>query len=327
MSVRVKEFGETTSKPKEFFVNGKRVQVFFNIFRKISKQLGDVPLELKSSIIFEFEDTTDYIFILRLSHIAKEFIQFLCYRRDILIYNVDLFSMCQDGKYKKIGTLYENEDSINNEEKNFSRCINFECIHGFENKILNDIAEEKLYLRHIPSSYKSGRFIDSARFIMIVSAFEWIFELLYKDGIPKDDKRIKAENEVETEISELRNKATGKKKGIYKFLLKLVRTPNLSSKIIQVEKDYPEILNTFGNWLYSKNGETLNYSEIGDRLANQRNHFAHGELDKKFINLSLLDLCFLEYIVYALQLKYYNIDDKKIKKSIKNLFGIPIAVD
>ena len=92
-------------------------------------------------------------------------------------------------------------------------------------------------------------------------------------------------------------------------------------------KDYSKILNNFGNWLYSKNEETLNYKKTGERLAEQRNHFAHGALDEEFIELSLLDLVFLEYIIYALQLKNYNIEDKKIKDAIKNLFGVPIASD
>ena len=327
ISVKVKEFEKTTSVPKDFFVDSKRVKIFFSIFRGTSKQIGHAPLELRSSMIFEFDNTTDYSFILLLINIAKEFIQFLCYRKDIVFDNINMLSLCQDGKYMKVGTLYENDDFIDKEEKIFSRCINYKCIQGYEGKILNDIAEKKLYLRHIPISYKSGCFIDSARFIIIVTAFEWTFKQLYKEGVPKKDKTIKAENEVEIEVGKLRDEATGKKKDIYKFLYKLVRSTNLSTKIIQVGKDYSKILNNFGNWLYSKNEETLNYKKTGERLAEQRNHFAHGALDEEFIELSLLDLVFLEYIIYALQLKNYNIEDKKIKDAIKNLFGVPIASD
>ncbi len=59
---------------------------------------------------------------------------------------------------------------------------------------------------------------------------------------------------------------------------------------------------------------------MGSRLADQRNHFAHGDLDKDFIGLSLLDLIFLERIIYALQLKIYGVDNGKIQKAINELF-------
>lgn len=65
---------------------------------------------------------------------------------------------------------------------------------------------------------------------------------------------------------------------------------------------------------------------MGERLAKQRNHFAHGDLDKEFIDESLLDLVYLEYIIYAMQLRYYGIDDDNIRKSINELFGCNYAL-
>lgn len=96
----------------------------------------------------------------------------------------------------------------------------------------------------------------------------------------------------------------------------------MQSEIIQVGKDYFEIIDIFGQRLYSLNNETLNYSEMGERVAKQRNHFAHGDLDKKFINTSLSDIIFLEYIIYAMQLKMFGISDENIIKAIADLFHI-----
>ena len=59
---------------------------------------------------------------------------------------------------------------------------------------------------------------------------------------------------------------------------------------------------------------------MGERLGKQRNAFAHGDLDKDFIGLSLLDLIFLEMIIYAMQLRYFGIEDVLIKHAINNLF-------
>lgn len=68
------------------------------------------------------------------------------------------------------------------------------------------------------------------------------------------------------------------------------------------------------------NNERLAYSEMGKQLSEQRNYFAHGDLDQDFIDLSLLDLIFLEYVVYAMQLKGYNIEIPIIQNVINGLF-------
>ena len=99
-----------------------------------------------------------------------------------------------------------------------------------------------------------------------------------------------------------------------------MKSDSLQSKIIQAGKDLSGIIDVFGNHLYRLNGQELKYSEMGGRLASQRNDFAHGNLDKDFIGLSLLDLIFLEMVVYAMQLKCYNVDDNKIQKAVNDLF-------
>ena len=66
---------------------------------------------------------------------------------------------------------------------------------------------------------------------------------------------------------------------------------------------------------------------MGQRLSEQRNHFAHGDLDKDFIGLSLLDLMFMENVIYAMQLKCYDVDDKAIQRAIKDLFRYNIDIE
>ena len=85
-------------------------------------------------------------------------------------------------------------------------------------------------------------------------------------------------------------------------------------------------IGAFGKHLYQLNGEKLTYTQMGERLANQRNDFAHGNLDKDFNDLSLLDLMYMEYVVYALQLKHYGISDENIRKSINELFHLNFAL-
>ena len=111
-----------------------------------------------------------------------------------------------------------------------------------------------------------------------------------------------------------------------KFLKKLIKSDSLESKIITYGNDYSEISDIFGSHLYNINNETLNYKDMGKRLSDQRNHFAHGDIDKEFIGLSLLDLVYLEYVIYIMQLKFYGVDNNNIKKAINDLFGCNIAL-
>ena len=91
-------------------------------------------------------------------------------------------------------------------------------------------------------------------------------------------------------------------------------------------KDYADIVHIFGEHLYLINNETLKYNEMGLRLSKQRNNYAHGNLDKDFIGLALLDLMYLEYVVYAMQLNEYGVDKIYIQKAINDLFGCSIAI-
>lgn len=62
---------------------------------------------------------------------------------------------------------------------------------------------------------------------------------------------------------------------------------------------------------------------IGKRLADQRNNFAHGNLNKEFDETSVIDLIFLKYMVYAFQLARFNIGPEKIVDCIERIFRVP----
>lgn len=199
-------------------------------------------------------------------------------------------------------------------------------ISGHEGEILSDIAEDNLYLRHLPDTYQSGRHINAARFVMITAAFEWEFRRLYPNGVEKSEATVEAEKAVSERIQEHIDETSGKQKKIYKRLKKLVKSDSLKTEIVQMGTDFTGIIGAFGDHLYRINGQKLMYTEMGQRLADQRNHFAHGDLDKDFIGLSLLDLIYLEYVIYAIQLKFYGIDNVEIQRAINELFHLSFAI-
>lgn len=328
--VKAKDFAFTTTQKQEFAVDDKFVSVSFGISRIMSTKNWEPPMKLSSNMLFEFGATDDYRFILRLWYVAKQFLQFLCYRKDVRFSEVTLASPSENGKHETFAVIYvlsTDSDYVDSQTWKKGRYIKQLYIAGHEGELLSHIADNKIYLRNLPETYAAGRHIDAARFVMITAAFEWEFNRLYPNGIPKSPQRIGAEKEVTEKISELIAHSKGKTKSIYKFLLKGVnRSPSLANKIEKIGEDYGEIVNPFGNQLYSMNGEKLDYTQMGLRLADQRNHFAHGDLDKDFIGLSLLDLMFLERVIYAMQLKTCGVDDKNIQKSINELFHCNFAL-
>ena len=321
-------FDLTTTDKQKFIVDGKEVQMYFGISRTISFKIDNPPLTLESVMFFEFDATNDYSFILRLWQIARDFIRFLCYRNNIFITKIELSTSEDDGKYKKFAKMYINNMDEESEELPLQKGRYIKQIHiaDKEGEILSDIASDSIYLRHLPETFESGHHINAARFVMITAAFEWEFRRLYPDGIKKSEATINAENAVYEEIQKEIDNSSGKKKNIYKFLQHLVKSDSIQPKIIQIGKDFSGIVDIFGKHLYQINGQELNYSDMGQRLSKQRNNFAHGNLDKDFIGLSLLDLMFLEIVVFAMQLKHYEIDDIEIQKSINELFQQRLAI-
>ncbi len=329
-SVTAQSFDETTTVPQIFTVDDKQVSVEFSISRKLSTKLDEPPMTLISSMLFEFEPTSDFRFLYKLWRIAKQFLQYLCYRKNVFIPEVALSGLTEDRKYEEFAILHVFNESGDDEPEVLKSGRYIKQVHlaGAEGRILSDIANGTLYLRHLPQSYQSGRSIDASRFVMITAAFEWEFRRSYPSGITKSEATRKAEDAVEAQIQQLLSGASGRKqRSLYKFLQRLVRSNSLESEIIHTGKEIDGIIGVFGKHLYSRNGQVLKYSEMGNRLSSQRNNFAHGNLDKEFIGLSLLDLMYMEYVLYAMQLNYYGINPTNIRHAINNLFHLNYVIE
>lgn len=328
VSLKTANHDTTSTEKQTFFVDQKEISVYFSITTTISTSIDKPPLSANSCLMFEFEETTDYDFILRLCRIAQNFVRFLCYRKNIFIPNVAISSPYAGGKHEEFATMYilGQDGECEYDVLKKGRYIKQIYFAGFEGRLLSEIAEDNIYLRHLPDTYQSGLHKTAARFVMITAAFEWEFHRLYPNGIKKSEGTINAENQVIEEIEQLIDSNTGKKKAIYKQLKRLVRSDSLESEIVQFGKDFSKTIDIFGKRLYSLNHVELNYSEIGKRVSTQRNHFAHGDLDKEFIGESLCDIVYMELMIYAMQLRHLGIDNVQIQRAINDLFQQRIAI-
>lgn len=322
LSVQTEDFDATTTEPQLFQVDGKDVSVSFGIARSFSTKIGQPPLTLRSTMSFRFAPTEDYSFIVRLWFVAKEFLQFMCYRKNVFLPTADLSTPADEGNTRTFATFNMLGETGEEDPETLQkgRYIKLAYLSGAEGRIMSDIASRVLYTRHIPDTYVLGCRINAARFVMITAAFEWEFKRLYQNGITKSEETLAIEATATEEIQKLIDKSTGDLKRKYKFLRKLISSNSLQSEVVHVGNELGEIIDLFGKRLYSMNDTDLLYSEMGKRLADQRNNYAHGNLDIDFIDKSLIDLIYTERIVYAMQLKLYGVETKNIQNAINDLF-------
>ena len=324
---------DTSNEERQFFnVDGKDVEVYFDIIQKTTQEVIKPPLSLQSCMCFRFDPTCDIDFINKLHQIARCFMEYVCYRKDIFFQKIQIYTEAtdntkmtfQNGEFFVVG----DKAPIDEQSIKDGRCIKHYYIAEAETSILTAIAENTLYMRHLPESREAGQHINAARFVMITAAFEWEFKKLYPSGLRRKDASIKAEEAASQVLTALINESKGKLKDLYKSLLKNgIGFAPLQAKMVQVGKDLDSIISPFGKYLCAINKKELNYSKMGERLASQRNHYAHGDLDEEFIGDSLLDLIFLERILYAMQLKRFGVSEKNIQHSINDLFHCNIAIE
>ena len=246
-----------------------------------------------------------------------------------------LESNIQSDNYQNDKILGENELNDNGLESHDLNQNEESDTQISQSAVLNDenaggdseIANDMLYIRHIPETDESGRQIDAAKFIMITAAFEWEFRKIFPEGIKKSEKTVEIEDQAEKAIQELIDLSSGKLKKKYRFLKKLIRSDSLQDEVIYTGNQLGKVIDVFGKRLYELNNGTLNYTEMGQRLADQRNHYAHGDLDKDFIGESLSDVVFMRYVVYAIQLSRFGIDEKSIQHAINELFRCGILIN
>lgn len=324
-SCRTKSFAETTSELESFNLDEKSIDFNFSIYRGI-KFKSCTPLKLNSSVNFHFEETDDYDFLVKIYRLFIAFLSFICYRKNIGNCIIDLYCKGEKSSHENVGCIIFPKQDVQKESEKIikERHLEYNSLCGNIGQIIQDIEDDRLYLRHIPQSHHDSLQMDYSKFIMLTAAIEWIFKNEYPEGLKHRTATIEAIEEIKTELNEKINNSAGKKKDIYKFLNKVVDSVSLSQMITQICNDNDEVFRPFGDYIYGLNNQKheFKYNKLGDRISSQRNNFAHGNIGKDFDVLSVLDIIFIEKAIYIMQLKKYCPDNESIISQIKNLFGL-----
>lgn len=304
-----------------FDIEENSVSFSFCNYIKLSEKEINTPFQSYSGLIIDYDETDNYLFVYDVYRVALRFINYLCYKKNTRFDSIILYK--KSGEYLEeyaklivVDYRYEKE-SIS--DRSLAKCIKYNQIEEYIT-LVSDLANNKIFTEHHPISADGRRNYDPARFILTTSAFEWEFRKLFPNGMEKSELRQSLEKEIKTDIDKLRKVATGEKADILNSLKGIVGNHTMKEKITYTLNSLNSIIKPFADNLYQKHKEEYDYEKIAGRLTKQRNNFAHGNIDKKFIELSLLDLFLLERLVYVMQLKYYDMDDKKIQRAIADVF-------
>jgi len=321
--VEIKPYKDTINN-FSFNFNNENITCNFGVENTI--QYGSsTPILSKSQILLRFNETTSFEKLFSIYNIINNFLSFIAYRTNIDINMITLYGKTTNSDFSKIGELYVcSKENIIESDYVIERTISIELIKEHIENIMNDIASESLYVEHIPKSKHDKHLITPARFILITAAFEYNFNKIY--DIPLSSKQETVKNDLLDAIKELpENKSYNNElKKKHKYFIKLISNTktNLSNKIQYALKDLNQILKPFIEYLYNLNNQNFEYSAIGERLQEQRNNFAHGNIDKELKSEIILDITVLEWVNYAIVLKGFGYSEHQITSLIARIFNL-----
>ena len=331
IELKLKSFEAVNFETEVFNIDGRNVKCNFDIDKIFTGKDLENPLKIKTRMSFEFEATDDYMFVIKLYYVAKKSIQLLTYRQNINFKEIYTCFLNNDSLYEKNGVIIVNDKTEIEDKVIISkRFMAIDYLKDYIHKIFQEIASATLYTRHIPLSYEDSNIITESSFVLTTAGFEWEFSQLFPEGKEKTQARIDAENIVISELNQIEQNYIGKNgrvREICKNLNKFVDMKGLDSNIKYTFEQLDSIVRIFSNQLYRLKGEEAIYSDIGERLAKQRNDFAHGNLNKEFVDLAFLDVVFLQRVIYIMQLKRIGVDDINIKKCINDLFQCNLLIE
>lgn len=188
--------------------------------------------------------------------------------------------------------------------------------------IWNFIAENKLYLEHIPENSLTNTY-NIARMILIVAAFEWnVKEFGKLLDISISEKKLGVKNNIIEKMKSLSTSYNSKQRSYLNSYIKQIEMYDisLSNKIDKVIRKYENILLPFVKMIYKYNNELVTgdyINKISKRIEEHRNAFAHGNIKMEIDNNIILDLHILQWAIYCIILDEMGFQEDEIKSFIK----------
>lgn len=323
----------------QFNYLNRQINGFIGIGQKVSLHAAS-PLTLATRLVFEFGDAEEMNSCREVTMLVRDFLQFICYRQDVNFTKITLMNTIKlnDGneKIEEIGELVMSNlhyATLADTEGNLANIIHFEHLEQSMGHIFELLAQDNLYLKHIPRTVDEWSIHSIEKTILTAAAFEWEFAKIYPHAIEEyHRKNQEYQQEFLTIINQLLDTSAGKEKKYYKNMKYIVQNSNMNlSKRLQFAlTDVKDIIGEIIDKMYSFNNfEGKNkVHKIADRIQSKRNTYAHGNLATTWTEeeekLMLGDMVTLQLLYYAIVLKDCGLTVEQAMRSIDSLFDLGI---
>lgn len=180
------------------------------------------------------------------------------------------------------------------------------------------IFNNKIHLLHNHENRISRLAVSFESVSKDAAAFEYEFDSLYPSGMPYSNERATLETEVVGEITPLMEKSSGKKRKIYKSLIKNVHIQSLGDKIEFCLDKYSKFFKT----TMQNFNIRMNHEEIGEHCRSIRNDVDHGNKIEKISDDEAASFIVLRCLIYAIQLKKAKFNQNEVNSLINCLYSI-----
>lgn len=260
-------------------------------------------LELKIDEKFDINSMIDAYWLI------KRLFIFLFQKRNVPIDDIYLRN-----NEKNIGHLYiENLEN----SKTFIpkiKCIRISSLEPKMDSLLQLLADEKIYLRHVPMFKEEEKSLTPGRFLMALVGLENTLDYL-NVHVAHSDKHLIALNDAKRKLSELAKNSSGREKKIYKRLVdRLEKDETYEDRIrVSLDENKEYITNFFPLSILGDN------KDIAKDLGDIRNDLAHGELNAELgLNTNYQMQFLMVYILY-LQLEMIGFTKKDASQIVPQI--------
>ena len=99
--VKLKSFDKTQTGNFKFIFKDKEIVCNLNISKTLYGKITEHPVRIRSAITLSFELIQDYSILSELYNIIEKFIQYLCYRKNVIIEDVNIYTKTEKEKYRQ----------------------------------------------------------------------------------------------------------------------------------------------------------------------------------------------------------------------------------
>ena len=194
------------------------------------------------------------------------------------------------------------------------KCIQANILKDKINNLLQSLADQKIYLRHVPMFKDEEKAYTPGRFLMALVGLENTLDLM-NIHVTHDNKHLTAINNVRNKLKKLADESTGDEKKIYKRLFnQLQRDENFESRIlVSLKEDKDYITNFFPLHILG------DIPTIAKDLSDVRNDLAHGDLNADLGLKTDNQMHFLMLYILYLQLKIIGFDKKEASEIVPQI--------